>query len=148
MFRRKHTCYVCTDLRNRFCRCRRCIARIGRPPTEIHTCRKLACARIIQDLFHVVALFDIHRSDLSIKTHEVNKESSIGSFIYHHIHREVACVEAHGSLNFIRDDVLCDQLAAVFAFVVNADLVDVPEALIENSDQHWLLRLPAFAIFV
>ena len=65
------------------------ILRVGRPATEEHVVIKIARARIVDDLLHVVVFFDVHGSDLAIQTDEFDRQGIVD----HSVDRESAGFE-------------------------------------------------------
>ena len=124
---------------------------IGSPTTEHSAVCYAAGAWIIKHgcvhfRIQSISLLNIDGNFRTIYLMEDDFDSCIFTLVYHYVHREVLRFEGDGSV--YRNDILRNELSAVFAFVVDIDKADVLEAFIGDGDAHRLLRLPALAIFI
>ena len=116
--RRQHTANCSTHVGNTESRgCRRIIL-ICSPATEIHTACQRSGTRIIQNLLHVIACFDVHGHFFSAGLDERHQNSGVSTGLNDSIDREAVRLELDRLLAGVRIfDDHCDHFFGLFVFL-------------------------------
>ena len=102
---------------------------ISSPSLEDYSIRQVKLrAWIIKDLCkHIgigrIRLFNIHGGNFRTAIHEYDLNTRILSLVNYNVNGEVLCGKGHFTID--RLQVLCNELSAVLAFVVDADKLSV-----------------------